>query len=199
MRTARPRSCALERPSSRAARARLRSRARSWTRPTLSSRARRTAPFSLSSRCHRRSFGCGAERVSGSRKSEAEHGAGKAEPPVKTYVVRREDLSWGLTCPARVGPWLHVHATRGPHAALIQDWVCCAQFGRHRLEARSNRHEAWRALTQARRRTLHVLVPLSDMASGSGTRLVVIEGGWPAHVVIGDENSPWHAHAGWTL
>jgi len=47
--------------------------------------------------------------------------------------------------------------------------------------------------------TLHVLVPRSDLASGSGTRLVVIEGGWPSHVVIGDENSPWHADAGWPL
>jgi hypothetical protein len=47
--------------------------------------------------------------------------------------------------------------------------------------------------------TLHVLVPRSDTASGSGTRLIIIEGGWPSHVVIGDENSPWHAHAGWTL
>jgi len=44
-----------------------------------------------------------------------------------------------------------------------------------------------------------VLVPRSDLASGSGTRLVVIEGGWPSHVVIGDENSPWHADAGWPL
>ena len=47
--------------------------------------------------------------------------------------------------------------------------------------------------------TLRVLVPLSDMAGASGTRLVIIEGGWPSHLVIGDENSPWHAHAGWAL
>ncbi|GAA3290801.1 hypothetical protein Dvina_18955 [Dactylosporangium vinaceum] len=47
--------------------------------------------------------------------------------------------------------------------------------------------------------TLHVLVLRADVAGNAGTRLVVIEGGWPSHAVIGDENSPWHAHAGWAL
>jgi hypothetical protein len=54
-------------------------------------------------------------------------------------------------------------------------------------------------LGPGRTATLHVLVPRSDMADGSDTRLVVSEGGWPSHAVIGDENSPWHAHAGWRL
>ena len=30
-------------------------------------------------------------------------------------------------------------------------------------------------------------------------RLIVTEGGWPSRLVVGDENSPWHAHAGWNL
>lgn len=47
--------------------------------------------------------------------------------------------------------------------------------------------------------TLHASVPLADGTGASGARLVVTEGGWPSRVVIGDENSPGHAHAGWTL
>ncbi len=48
--------------------------------------------------------------------------------------------------------------------------------------------------------TLHVSLPLPDATGGGpGARLVVTEGGWPSRIVIGDENSPWHAHAGWTL
>jgi hypothetical protein len=34
--------------------------------------------------------------------------------------------------------------------------------------------------------------------TGTG-RLVVTEGGWPSRLVIGDENTAWHAHTGWNL
>ena len=47
--------------------------------------------------------------------------------------------------------------------------------------------------------TLHASVPSPEMTGRSDARLVVTEGGWPSRVVIGDENSPWHAHTGWTL
>jgi hypothetical protein len=49
--------------------------------------------------------------------------------------------------------------------------------------------------------TLRVSVPRPEPTGSSSpdTRLVVTEGGWPSRVVIGDENSPWHADAGWTL
>lgn len=30
-------------------------------------------------------------------------------------------------------------------------------------------------------------------------RLVVVEGGWPSRLVIGDENGPGHPHAGWIV
>jgi hypothetical protein len=36
-------------------------------------------------------------------------------------------------------------------------------------------------------------------AAAHDPRLLVTEGGFPSHLVIGDENSPWHAKATWPL
>jgi hypothetical protein len=35
--------------------------------------------------------------------------------------------------------------------------------------------------------------------AGLAPQLLITEGGFPSHLVIGDENSPWHAKSSWSL